>query len=55
MGQQQAVERDAPLVEPVLQVYEKGVTVDAETLASCRIDWHPSEDLPKWAITIGSP
>ena len=44
-----------PLVEPVLQVYEKGVTVDAETLASCRIDWHPSEDLPKWAITIGSP
>ena len=44
-----------PLVEPVLQVYEKGVTVDAETLASYRIDWHPSEDLPKWAITIGSP
>ena len=43
-----------PLVEHVQQVYEKGVTVDAETLVSYRVDWHPSEDLPKWAITIGT-
>jgi hypothetical protein len=43
-----------PLVEHVQQVYEKGVTVDAETLAAYRVDWHPSEDLPKWAITIGA-
>jgi hypothetical protein len=44
----------APLVEHVQQVYEKGVTVDAQTLASYRVDWHPSEDLPQWAITIGT-
>jgi len=43
-----------PRVETVQQEYEKGVTVDAETLAAYRVDWHPSEDLPKWAITIGA-
>ena len=43
-----------PLVKHVQQVYEKGVTVDAKTLASYRVDWHPSEDLPQWAITIGT-
>ena len=43
-----------PLVKHVQQVYEKGVTVDAKALAAYRVDWHPSEDLPQWAITIGT-
>ncbi len=41
-----------PIVYHVTDVYEKGIKVDAETLATFRVDWHPSEDLPKWAITI---
>ena len=34
--------------------YEKGVSVDSEALAEYLCDWHPSDSLPKWAITIGS-
>ncbi len=41
-----------PVVHHVTDVYEKGIKVDPETLATFRVDWHPSEDLPKWAITI---
>ena len=41
-----------PIVHHVTDVYETGVTVDAETLADFRLDWHPDEKLPKWAITI---
>lgn len=43
-----------PLVEHVQQAYEKGATVDAQPLASYRVDWHPLEDLPQWATTIGT-
>ncbi|MGF1497496.1 MAG: hypothetical protein ACFB8W_11820 [Elainellaceae cyanobacterium] len=39
-------------VHHVTDVYQKGIKVDAKTLASFRVDWHPSEDLPRWAITI---
>lgn len=42
-----------PVVHHITQVYEKGITVDAQTLAPYRVDWHPSPTLPKWAITIG--
>ncbi len=41
-----------PIVYQVTDCYEKGIKVDPETLATFRVDWHPSEDLPKWAITI---
>ena len=41
-----------PVVHHVTDVYEKGIKVDPETLATFRVDWHPLEDLPKWAITI---
>ena len=34
------------------QVYKKGITVDSETLATFKVDWHPDDDLPKWAVTI---
>lgn len=33
-------------------IFQRFLKVDAETLATFRVDWHPSEDLPKWAITI---
>lgn len=42
-----------PVVHHISQVYEKGITVGADTLATYRVDWHPSPTLPKWAITIG--
>lgn len=41
-----------PIVHHVIGDYEKGIKVDAKTLASFRVDWHPSAALPKWAITI---
>ncbi|MBE9080463.1 hypothetical protein IQ241_24785 [Romeria aff. gracilis LEGE 07310] len=41
-----------PVVHYVTDRYEKGIKVDPETLATFRVNWHPSEDLPKWAITI---
>ena len=41
-----------PVVHHVTQTYEKGITVDAETLATFKVDWHPDSDLPKWAVTI---
>ena len=41
-----------PVVHYVTQIYKKGITVDAETLASFKVDWHPDNDLPKWAVTI---
>ena len=40
------------VVHPVTQVYETGVSVKAKELAPFRVDWHPSQTLPKWAITI---
>ena len=41
-----------PSVHQMTGCYEKGIKVDAMTLASFRVDWHPSTELPKWAITI---
>lgn len=41
-----------PVVHHVTDRYEKGIKVDPETLATFRVNWYPSEDLPKWAITI---
>jgi Rhodopirellula transposase DDE domain len=41
-----------PIVHHITAPYDKGINVDAKTLASFRVDWHPSEDLPKWAMTI---
>ncbi|MGD1860087.1 MAG: hypothetical protein ACFB0E_08970 [Leptolyngbyaceae cyanobacterium] len=41
-----------PVVHHLTGTYEKGIKVDAQTLASFRVDWHPSAELPKWAITI---
>lgn len=41
-----------PVVNHVTSTYEKGITVDAQALASFRVDWHPSAALPKWAVTI---
>lgn len=41
-----------PVVHHVTAYYEKGIKVDAKTLASFRVDWHPSAELPQWAITI---
>ena len=41
-----------PIVHPVTGCYEKGIKVDAKTLASFRVDWQPLAELPKWAITI---
>ncbi len=41
------------IVCQVTDCYEKGIEVDLETVATFRVDWHPSEDLRKWiAITI---
>ena len=41
-----------PVVHLMDKVYEKGITVDKDTLAPYRVDWHPSDTLPKWAITV---
>ncbi|MEM6867172.1 MAG: transposase [Cyanobacteria bacterium P01_C01_bin.121] len=41
-----------PVVNHVTGTYEKGIKVDAQTLASFQVDWHPSAALPKWAIMI---
>ena len=41
-----------PIVYHVTQVYEKGITVDSETLATFKVDWYPDDDLPKWAVTV---
>jgi len=41
-----------PVVHHVTGCYEKGIKVNAETLASFRVDGHPSMELPQWAITI---
>jgi len=41
-----------PVVYHVTRVYEKGIKVGAETLATFLLDWHRDEDLPKWAVTI---
>jgi len=43
-----------PVVHQVTRCYEKGIKVKAEALASFRADWHPSAELPQWAITINS-
>ena len=41
-----------PVVYHVTDTYEKGIKVGPEMLAEFRLNWQPSEDLPKWAITI---
>jgi hypothetical protein len=41
-----------PIVHHISDHYAKGINVDDKTLASFKVDWHPSDDLPKWAITI---
>ena len=41
-----------PVVYHLGGTYRKGITVEANALATFRVDWRPSEDLPKWAITI---
>ena len=41
-----------PVVYHLTDTYEKGINVDSKVLAEFRVDWHPSADLPKWAITI---
>ena len=41
-----------PIVYYLSGTYEKGISVDSQTLAEFRVDWYPSLDLPKWAITI---
>ncbi|MEL7141287.1 MAG: ISAzo13 family transposase, partial [Cyanobacteria bacterium J06573_11] len=41
-----------PIVYHLRGTYEKGITVDPQSLAEFRVDWQPSKDLPKWAITI---
>jgi len=41
-----------PIVYHLTGGYEKGIKRDADSLAEFRVDWHPSKDLPKWAITI---
>ena len=41
-----------PIVYHVTQVYEKGITVDSETLATFKVDWHPDDDLPQWAVIV---
>lgn len=45
---------NSPVIQRMAQTYEKGISVDATTLAPYRADWHPSDTLPHWAITIGS-
>ena len=42
----------SPVVHHVTQTYEKGISVKADDLESFRVDWLPSQMLPKWAITI---
>ncbi|NEP15352.1 MAG: hypothetical protein F6J97_00380 [Leptolyngbya sp. SIO4C1] len=37
-----------------LEQTPKRSKVDKQTLEAYRVDWHPSADLPKWAITIAS-
>ena len=41
-----------PIVYHLTGIYEKSINIDPQTLAEFRVDWHPSEDLSKWAITI---
>ena len=41
-----------PVVYHLKGCYEKGIKVGADELAEFRVDWHPAQDLPKWAITI---
>ena len=41
-----------PIVHLVEDLYEKGIRVDKEELAAYREHWHPSENLPKWDVTI---
>ncbi|WP_186708805.1 ISAzo13-like element transposase-related protein [Euhalothece natronophila] len=43
-----------PVVHHVTKLYQTGVKVDPESLADYRVDWHPSESLPKWSVTVGS-
>lgn len=41
-----------PLVHLVEGVYPKGISVPDEVLALYKKQWNPSEDLPKWDVTI---
>ena len=41
-----------PTVYHLSGLYQKGISVDAQTLAPFRAHWHPSEQLPKWAVTV---
>ncbi|MEL7225216.1 MAG: hypothetical protein AAGL17_10200 [Cyanobacteria bacterium J06576_12] len=41
-----------PMIYYLSGAYEKGISVDPQTLAEFHLDWHPALDLPKWAITI---
>ncbi len=41
-----------PIVHLVEGIYEKGIWVDKEELAAYQEHWHPSENLPKWDVTI---
>jgi len=43
-----------PTVHHVTQVYERGVKVDADSLAPFRVDWLPSDALPRWSVMVGS-
>lgn len=43
-----------PVIQHVTTRYEKNITVDAKALANYKVDWHPDESLPQWAITIGA-
>ena len=41
-----------PLIHLVEGTYEKNISVPGDELASFKQQWHPSDSLPKWDITI---
>jgi len=42
-----------PVVYRLSGTYEKGITVDSPSLAEFRVDWHPSEFLPRNSCRSG--
>ena len=44
-----------PTVQLIKNTYKKGITVPSSELQSLQQFWHPSDDLPKWDVTIVPP
>ena len=44
-----------PTVYLIEEPYDKGITVPSSELQFCQQFWHPSENLPKWDVTIAPP